>query len=98
MITTIEARQALLKMDAAILLEFIDEVDEYRQKYRWIPVEEQLPPSNRKVLLYTERGAVFRGYYDHVHRCWRSTKTITVTHWRYPDGPDSEENNEQTST
>lgn len=97
MITTNEARQALLTMDTATLEAFINEVDEYRRKYRWIPVEERLPPSNRKVLLYTERGAVFRGYYDHVHGCWRSTKTITVTHWRYPDGPELEESNEQRS-
>lgn len=91
MITAQQARQALHSMDTATLEAFINEVDEYRQKYRWVPVEERLPPSNRKVLLYTERGAVFRGYYDHVHGCWRSTKTITVTHWRYPDGPEIEE-------
>ena len=61
MITTNEARRALLSMDTATLEAFINEVDEYRRKYRWIPVEERLPPSNRKVLLYTERGGCFPG-------------------------------------
>lgn len=94
MITTQEARTAVQRMDMETLLAFIDEVECNRQEYRWYSVDEKLPPGNRKVLLYTDRGAVFRGHYDYVHRCWRSTKTITVTHWRYPDGPELEENNE----
>ena len=91
MISVNDARAAIQTMDTATLLAFIDEVEQYRKKYRWIPVEERLPKSNQKVLLYTDHRAVFRGHYDHVHGCWRSTKTITVTHWRYPDGPELED-------
>lgn len=74
--------------DFKALVDFIDHVDRMAKKFRWVPVTEALPPSNCKVLLYTTRRAVFRGYYDHVHNCWRTTKTVKVTHWRYPDGPE----------
>ena len=78
--------------DHDALVAFIDDVERDRKRFRWISVKEALPPSNRKVLLYTDRGAVFRGYYDHVHQCWRTTKTVNITHWRaMPDGPEEVE-------
>lgn len=48
----------------------------------WIPVAVRLPRDSRPVLAATDRGAVFRAYYDHVHKCWRTTKSIRITHWR----------------
>ena len=74
--------------DYNALVGFIDQVACMAKKFRWVPVTERLPANGRKVLLYSDRGAVFRGYYDHVHRCWRTTKTVNITHWRVPDGPE----------
>ena len=75
--------------DHDALVAFIGDVERQQERFRWIPVEERLPPNSRKVLLYTDRGAVFRGYYDHVHQSWRTTKTVNITHWRaMPDGPE----------
>lgn len=74
--------------DYHALVDFIDRVEDLRKKFRWVPIKEQLPKDSRKVLLLTSRGAVFRGYYDHVHKCWRTTKSVKITHWRLPDGPE----------
>ena len=72
------------------LQEIIDKAAEYdrlSKKYRWIPCTEALPPDNKKVLLYTKGGEVYRGYYDHKWKCWRTTNTVNITHWRKPDSP-----------
>lgn len=72
------------------LQEIIDkaaEYDRFSEKYRWIPCTEALPPDNKKVLLYTKGGEVYRGYYDHKWKCWRTTNTVNITHWRKPDSP-----------
>ena len=61
MITTTEARQALLAMDTATLEAFINEVDEYRRKYRWILVEERLPPQQPKGFAVHGAGSCFPG-------------------------------------
>lgn len=74
--------------DYNALISFIEGVDSKTKKFRWVPVTERLPKNGRKVLLYTTKGEVFRGHYDHVHKCWRTTKTVNITHWRLPDGPD----------
>lgn len=58
----------------------------------WIRVTERLPRDSRPVLVSSDRGAIFRAYYDHVHGCWRTTKTINITHWRrMPLPPEREE-------
>ena len=67
------------------LICYFSSVEKLRQKYRWIPVEESLPVDSSKVLLMSSHGAVFRGYYDHKWKCWRTTKSVKVTHWRHPD-------------
>lgn len=72
------------------LQEIFDKAAEYdrlSKKYRWIPCTENLPPDSKKVLLYTKGGEVYRGYYDHKWRCWRTTNTVNITHWRKPDSP-----------
>lgn len=74
--------------DYNTLIAFIDRMDRLMRMLRWIPVTERLPKDARKVLLYTNHGAVYRGYYDHVHKCWRTTNTVKVTHWRPPDRPE----------
>ena len=70
------------------LIAFIDSMELLQRKLRWIPVEQELPKDNRRVLLYTSRGAVYRGWYDHKWKCWRTTNTVKVTHWRLPDRPE----------
>ena len=65
-----------------------ERIKKLRRKYRWIPVTEALPKDERRVLIYTEYG-VYRGYYDHKHKCWRTTRTVRrVTHWRNQDCPE----------
>lgn len=65
-----------------------DRIKKLRWKYRWIPVTEALPRDERRVLIFTEYG-VYRGYYDHKHKCWRTTRTVRrVTHWRNQDCPE----------
>lgn len=75
-------REFLLLADAAL-----------REQIRgeWIPVAVRLPRDSRPVLVSTDGGAIFRAYYDHVHQCWRTTKTISITHWRsMPKPPEKE--------
>ena len=74
--------------DFDALVGFIDSVALILDKFRWIPVQERLPKNGQNVVLYTDHGAVFWGYYDHKWKCWRTTKTVNVTHWRLPDGPE----------
>lgn len=72
------------------LQEIIDKAAEYdrlSKKYRWIPCAEALPQDSKKVLLFTKGGEVYRGYYDHKWKCWRTTNTVNITHWRKPDSP-----------
>lgn len=53
-----------------------------QEQGRWVDVKEKLPPDSRPVLVANSEGCVYKGYYDHVHNCWRCTKTIRITHWR----------------
>ena len=66
--------------DAAVLaIEALREQEEGR----WKSVKEDgLPPDNKPVLVACDEGPVYKAYYDHVHKCWRCTKTIRITHWR----------------
>lgn len=65
-----------------------DRLKKLRRKYRWIPVTEALPKDERRVLIHTEYG-IYRAYYDHKHKCWRTTRTVRrVTHWRNQDSPE----------
>lgn len=72
--------------DAAVLaIEALKEQEEGR----WISVKEKLPPDSKPVLVASHEGPVYKAYYDQVHKCWRCTRTIKVTHWRkMVRGPD----------
>lgn len=53
-----------------------------QEEGRWISVKEKLPPDSKPVLVASHEGPVYKAWYDQVHKCWRCTKTIRVTHWR----------------
>lgn len=65
--------------DAAVLA--IEALRE-QERGRWVDAKEKLPPDSRPVLVANSEGCVYKGYYDHVHNCWRCTKTMRITHWR----------------
>ena len=63
-------------------------LEEHREG-RWVDVKEKLPPDSKSVLVASHEGPVYKAYYDHVHNCWRCTRTMRITHWRkMVKGPD----------
>lgn len=66
--------------DAAVLA-----IEALREQIQgeWKSVKEDgLPPDSKPVLVACDEGPVYKAYYDHVHKCWRCTKSIRITHWR----------------
>lgn len=70
--------------------------EEYEEKLRWIPVEEELPqkmhtePTVSKVVQVKSKNfkEPFCAFYDHLHNIWipypfgSNSQILRITHWR----------------